>query len=84
MPVAEYCKVAPKARVAFAGVTAIDDKVALFTVRANVPVMPLSEALMVVVPAATEVTTPELLMVATAVLLEVQMTPANVKVLPSE
>ena len=45
---------------------------------------PLSEALMVVVPVASEVATPELLMVATAVLLEVQVTPANVKVLPSE
>ena len=58
------------------GVTAIDTNWAAVTVRVSLGlVMPPWEAVMPVVPAATPVASPVLLMVATAVFEEVQVTP---------
>ncbi|HUA91776.1 MAG TPA: hypothetical protein VL991_04370 [Terracidiphilus sp.] len=68
---------APTVRVALGGVTAIAVTVgaAGVTVKAAVDVTPLAEAVMVAEPAAAAVARPEALMVATAVLEELQVTP---------
>ena len=71
------CWVAPTALVAVAGVTAMEDRVAAVTVRIAVSdVLPLKVAVMVavLVPAATAVARPLLLIVARVVLDEIQVT----------
>ena len=74
--VAWNCCVEPAAKLVLAGVTAIDDTVADAepTVRVAFPLTPLSVAVMVAEPAATPVASPAELMVATAVLEELQVT----------
>jgi len=68
-----------------AGVTAIEDKVAAVTVRVVVSVNVPLVAVMVVVPAAMVVTRPLVLIVATAVLDEVQVTCVDIsRLVPSE
>ena len=66
------CSVVPVLKLGLAGVTAMEERVfaAAVTVRVAEPVTPLSEAEMVVVPAATAVARPEVLTVAVAVLEE--------------
>jgi hypothetical protein len=77
VPVALNCCVAPFAMEGFCGVTAIDVSVAAVTVRSVEPDMLPDVAVIVVVPAATEVAKPSepdaLLMVATPVLDELQL-----------
>lgn len=72
------CCVAPLAIVVFAGVTLIDTSDAGFTVSVVEPEMLPDAALIVVVPAATDVASPyepaALLIVATPVLDELQVT----------
>ena len=51
-PVAANCWVLPAGTLGVSGVTDIEDKVALVTVRVAVPDLPLKAAVMVVVPAA--------------------------------
>jgi len=73
------CCDAPTAILCLTGVTPIEDRVAVVTVSADVPVLPVavSVAVIVVRPAATEEADPltaGLLMVATAVLDEDQVT----------
>jgi len=85
VPEAANCWVAPTALLAVAGVTAIEDRVAAVTVRVAVPILPLKAAVMVVVPAATAVARPLLLIVATPVLDELQVTCAVIsRLVPSE
>ena len=66
----------PMAKLAAFGVTAIEVTVddAAVTVRAAVPLTPLSEAVIVVDPASTPVARPPLLMVAAAVFEDFQVT----------
>jgi hypothetical protein len=67
--------VSPFATLAGFGVTTIDCKVTgLLTVSEAWPVTPLSEAVMVDVPGATAVASPELLMVATDCVCDAQVT----------
>lgn len=68
---------APAAMLAGAGVTATEESVfaAAVTVSAACALKPFAEAVMVVVPAATALASPAALMVATAVLDDVQVTP---------
>lgn len=70
------CCVAPTAKLAGLGVTAIELSVfvAAVTVRVADPLTPLSEAVIVDDPAATPVASPPVLMVAAAVFDEVQVT----------
>ena len=65
VPVAANCWVEPFGIEGFAGVTAIDTRVAGVTVNTVEPVMPVSVALMLLVPAATPVARPLLVIVAT-------------------
>lgn len=80
MPVALNCFVRPFAILGFVGVTEIDTRVAAVTVRVAEPLIPLaaSVAVMVTDPAAMDVARPfeppALLIVATAVLKEFQVT----------
>jgi hypothetical protein len=77
VPVAVNCWVAPTALVAVVGATAMEDKVAAVTVRvAPFDVLPLKVAVMVavLVPEATPVARPLLLIVARVVLDEAQVT----------
>ena len=69
------CWVAPTAMLAVAGVTAIEVTVSVgaVTVRLAVPLTPLSDAVMVAVPAATPVATPAEVTVAAAELELVQV-----------
>jgi len=79
LPVAVNCCEVPRGTSGFAGVTAIDCKVALVTVNVVLPTMPPKVACMVEVPGASAVATPcvpgELLMVAT--LVETELHVAN-------
>ncbi|HZP04489.1 MAG TPA: hypothetical protein VFB43_06280 [Terracidiphilus sp.] len=82
----ENCCVAPAVTVALSGVTAMDLTVGVLavTVSAVVAVSPFAEAVIVVMPAATAVTNPDALTVATAVLEEFQITPeVRAPVVPS-
>ena len=67
------CCCVPAAIDALAGVTAIETSVAGVTVRLVEPLIDPEVALIVVLPAATPVARPPLLMVATDVALEVQV-----------
>jgi hypothetical protein len=58
MPVAVNCLVVPSAMLGFVGVTSTDTSVSEFTVRSVLPDMPLIVALIVAVPALTEVASP--------------------------
>jgi len=75
-PEATFCWLALTAMLAVAGVTAIEDSVGavVVTLRDAVPLMPLRDAVMVDDPAATPVARPAELMVAVAVLEDVQVT----------
>jgi len=64
-PVAVNCWVSPRGVLGLADVTAIEDRMAKFTVRAVAPETLPKVAVMVVVPAATAVASPLLLVVAT-------------------
>ena len=70
VPVATNCCVSPAAMVVFAGVSAIDCRVAAVTVRFVEPTTFPEVARIVVVPAPTPVRSPELLIVATEVISE--------------
>ena len=90
-PVAVYCAVVPARMVPLTGVTEIDVNVADVTDMVVVPVTPSNEAVMVTpVPGLTPVANPSLpaalLMLATAELLDPQLTDAAVRgpELPSE
>ncbi len=74
VPVAVNCWVVPLAMLGLAGVIARDTSVAGFTVSAVDPDILPDVALIVVVPAATAATKPELLIVAALVLDELQVT----------
>lgn len=74
VPLAENCWVLPAAMVGVAGVTAMDTTVA--EVRVVEPEVPAKVALMVLVPAATAVATPFVLIVAAAVFDESQVATA--------
>jgi hypothetical protein len=74
VPVAVNCCVVPLAMLGLVGVIARDASVAGFTVSVVDPDMPSDDALIVVVPAATAAAKPELLIVATPVLDEPQVT----------
>ena len=74
VPVAVYCWLLPAARLAVAGVTAMEDRVAAVTVRVAVPDLPLKAAVMVAVPATLAVARPLLFTVAVVVLDELQVT----------
>jgi len=69
-----YCSVVPNAAEAFAGVTAIEVNDAGFTVRVVEPVTLPEVAVIVVVPVATLVARPALLIAATLVADELQIT----------
>jgi hypothetical protein len=71
--VAVNCWLEPAVRLEMLGVMAIEVGVAAVTVSAAVPLSPLMEAVMVVVPAATPVARPEALIVTVAVLDEDQV-----------
>src|SRR5438045_3279729 len=58
LPVAVYCLVVPTAMVEFAGVTAIETRLAPVTVSDEVPLTEPDAAVMVVVPAATPLASP--------------------------
>jgi hypothetical protein len=74
VPVAVNCWVVPTAILGFVGVTEMDWRVAVLTVRVVVPVLPPDVAVMVVVPAASPDALPTLSMVAVAMLDELQTT----------
>ena len=74
VPVALNCWVSPGPIDGLAGVTAIEVKVAAVTVNVVDPVIDPDVAVMVVVPAATLEARPELLMLATLVAEEFQVT----------
>jgi len=73
-PVAANCWVLPTGTLGLSGVTAIEDKAAAFTVRIVFPEILPEAAVMVVLPAATPVARPLLLIVATDALDELQVT----------
>jgi hypothetical protein len=73
VPVATNCWVPPAGTLGLSGVTDIEDKVALVTVRVAVPDLPFKAAVMVVVPGLAPVARPLALIVATVVLDEVQV-----------
>ena len=74
VPVAVNCSVSPAGRLVFAGVTAIDARVAAVTVRLVVPLMLPSVADTVTGPGDTAVARPALLIVAHVVSEEAQVT----------
>jgi len=74
VPVAMNCSVSPLATLRFAGVTAIDLRAAAETVITVEPLIPLSVALIVEVPVATAVARPAVVIVATDVVAEAQVT----------
>lgn len=75
LPTAVNCWLVPAAIVCTAGLTAIEVRFACTTVRVDVSLIPPTAAVMVVWPAATVVATPALVMVATDVEEDVQVTP---------
>jgi hypothetical protein len=70
---AVICCICPVKRVGFAGAIVMELTIWVLTVRVVVPVTPPEAAVMVVVPVAAAVARPELLMVATFVLEELQV-----------
>jgi hypothetical protein len=76
VPVAVNCCVDPLVIVGFAGLTAIDCRVAAVTVRRVEPLIAPDVAVMVLVPAAAAVANPPAVMVAVAVVPEAQVTEA--------
>jgi hypothetical protein len=84
VPVAVNCCVKPAAKDGDAGVTAMDCKTALVTVTLTDPDMPLTTAVIVALPAATPVANPELLTVAFAVALLVQIAFVSAEEVPLE
>ena len=68
------CSVSPLGTLGLAGVTAIDCKTAAVTVSTVEPVTPPSVALIVEVPVDTAVARPPLVMVATEVVADAQVT----------
>jgi hypothetical protein len=83
--VAVNCWVTPPGMLGLAGVTNMEERVAEFTVRVVLPEIVPEVAVMVAVPAARAVTKPLLLMVATDVFDELQVTwVAILKLVPSE
>ena len=83
VPVAVNCFVVPTAMLEFAGVTAIDTNVALFTLSEAVPVTEPEIALIVPDPVPTDVARPEALTVAVPGTDEVHVTDVKSCVLPS-
>ena len=73
MPVAVNCWVSPLAIDGFAGVTAMDTRVAAVTVSVVEPLTLPDVALMVEVPVATAVASPPAVMVATLVVAELHV-----------
>lgn len=85
VPMAVNCWLTPTGRLGATGVTAREDKVAAVTVRVVLPEMPPWVAVMVAAPTVTAVARPLLLIVATEVLDEVQMTCVVIsRLVPSE
>ena len=74
IPIAVNCNVALAVIEESTGVTAIDTKTAVVTVRPVVPVIEPEVALIVVLPGATPVAKPPVVIVATDVLVELQIT----------
>jgi len=74
VPVAVNCCVPPVASEAFAGVSAIDTNTGAVTVRLVEPPIAPEVAWIVVLPAATPVAKPPLVIVATAVFVELHVT----------
>src|SRR6266702_4654885 len=74
VPVAVNCRVVPFAILGAVGVTVIVDRVAAVTVSVVLPETPPKVVVIVVVPAATDVARPALLIVAKAVFEEIQVT----------
>ena len=74
VPVAVNCCVAPLLMDGFAGVTAIDCKVAAVTVNTVDPVIEFSVALMLLVPTPAPVAWPPVVIVATEVVAEAHVT----------
>ena len=83
MPVAVNCFVVPTAIVEFAGVTAIEARVAALTVREALPETPPEVALIVVLPVPTAADNPAELTVATPCAEEDHVTEVSNCVLPS-
>jgi hypothetical protein len=85
VPVAVNCWVDPTEMIGLAGVTAMEDRVEEVTVRVVLPEIVPKVAVMAAVPAETAVARPLLLMVATDVLEEFQLTCVVISwVVPSE
>ena len=74
VPVAVNCWVDPTSMLGLAGVTTMEDTIAEFTVKIVLPEIFPEVAVMVEVPAATDVTRPLLLIVAADVFDEFQVT----------
>lgn len=83
VPVAVNCLLVPTAMVEFAGVTAIETRLAPVTVSEVVPLTLPEAAVMVVVPVPALLAKPVEFTVATAPALEVHVTDGNACVLPS-
>jgi len=83
VPVAVNCFVVPTAMLEFAGVTAIETRVAEVTVSVAVPLIPPDVAVMVEVPGPVLLANPVASMVATEVEEEDQVTEVSNCVLPS-
>src|SRR6266480_1017113 len=81
---AESCRVPPTKRLADAGLTVTDATGTIVTVMTAVPLLPSLAAVIVAEPAATPVTKPALLTVATAALLLAQVTTRPASELPAE
>ncbi len=73
LAVAEYCCVTPAVRLVDDGVMRMEPNTGAVTVKVVLEVNPFAEAVMVVGPCANVAATPLALMVATAVLLDVQV-----------
>jgi hypothetical protein len=82
--VAVNCVVAPTWRLAAAGLTVTDATGTLVTAMADVPLLPSLVAVMVAEPAATPVTNPLALTVATAALLLAHVTARKLRAVPFE
>src|SRR5206468_12763245 len=81
---AESCRVPPTKRLADAGLTVTDATGTIVTVMTAVPLLPSLAAVIVAEPAATPVTKPALLTVATAGLLLAQVTTRPASEAPAE
>src|ERR1051326_5166117 len=83
VPVAVNCLVVPMAMLGFAGVTAIETRVALVTVSEVVPLTAPDAAVIVAVPGPVLVARPEALIEATLTFDDDQITDGSCCVLPS-